>query len=158
MTTTVQIGKGLSIDVDFAAMPQVARDHVLYIGARNILMDAHASITKDEYPDETVRAGAALAVAEKKLAALMSGEVRTASARESVDPVRAEAIKMARAIVTARIKTAGKKVSDFEPAAIKAACDKVIAADASIMETARKRVEENKAATPATTDLADLDL
>ena len=170
MTTSIQIGKGLAIDVNFGAMPQTALDHILYIGARNVLMDCHASVTKDairqEFKDDTMTdeeltkelQEQALAMATKKLDALMRGEVRTVSTRESVDPVRAEAIKIARGVVTARLKKEGKKLSDYEPAAIKGACDKIIANDPAIMAQAQKNVDAAKALTTGDVALSDLGL
>jgi hypothetical protein len=158
--TTVNIGKGIELDVDFATMPQAAIDHILYIGARNILMDCHAGISVKALPDLTAAdvVAQSRAAAEKKLAALLRGEVRTVSTRASAaDPVGEEARRIARATVTDRIKAAGKKVKDFEPDAINAAIAKVIAADPTIMERARQRVEENRA-TASDVDLADLGL
>lgn len=157
--TTVNIGKGIELEVDFSAIPQAALDHILYIGARNILMDSHAGVNAKALPDLTPEdvVAQSRATAEKKLAALLRGEVRSATTRESVDPVRAEALRMAQAVVTAAIRKAGAKVADYEKADLRAAAEKVLAKDASIMEQAAKRVAEAKANAP-TVDLADLGL
>lgn len=150
--TIVNIGKSIEMDVDFSKMPQAAIDHIMYIGARNVLMDSHASITKESNPDDLT--DAARAMAEKKLAALMRGEVRVQSTREG-DPVRAEALRMATDQIKAIIKKAGKKVSDYDAKAIR---EKALARiTPELLELARARVEENRAATPDT-DLADLGL
>lgn len=150
--TTVNVGKSIEIDIDFTTMPQAAIDHILYIGARNILMDSHASITADEYPDADLRQEAAAAMVQKKLDALMRGEVRVQSTREG-DPVRAEAKAMAKAILTAKIKAAGKKVKDYEANAINEAIAKLITPE--LMAKAKARVDEAKGAAG---DLSDLGL
>ncbi len=149
----VNVGKGLEIEVDFGKLPQTAIDHLQYIGARNVLMDCHASVTANEYPDATERATVAKAMVEKKLAALMSGEVRVQSTREG-DPVRAEALRMATAAVHAKIKKAGKKPADYKAAAIREAASKLITPE--LLAQAKARVEQNRAVD--TGDLADLGL
>jgi hypothetical protein len=92
----VNIGKGIEFNVDLSAMGVADESklhaglaHYIRIGARNVLMDAHASITEKEYPEAEARVAAAKAVAEKKLLALMSGEVRVAEpARRVATPSR----------------------------------------------------------------------
>lgn len=145
----VNIGKGIEMEIDFSKFPPAALDHIMYIGARNILMDSHAGIAKDE-PDA---ADKARAVADKKLAALMSGEVRVSSSREG-DPVRAEAVKMTTATIHATIKKAGKKVSDYDTKAIREKAVGLITPE--ILATAKARVEENRALDAGS--LADLGL
>lgn len=149
----VNIGKGLEIEVNFTTMPQAAIDHILYIGARNVLMDSHASITKETNPNDLQ--DVARAMAEKKLAALMSGEVRVASTREG-DPVRAEALRMATAQITALIKKAGKKVADYEPKAIREKA--AVRITPELLAQAKARVDQLKATIPADETLADLGL
>lgn len=149
----VNIGKGIELDVDFTAMPQAAIDHILYIGARNVLMDSHASITRESNPDDLQ--DAARAMAEKKLDALMRGEVRVQSTREG-DPVRAEAIRMATDQIKAIIKKAGKKVSDYDAKAIR---EKAIArVTPELLAMAKARVEQVRETAPDVESLADLGL
>ena len=149
----VNVGKGIEIEVPFESFPANALSHVQYIGARNVLMDCHASVTADEYPDAAEREAVARAMVEKKLAALMSGEVRVASTREG-DPVRAEALRMATDQIKAIIRKAGKKVADYDAKAIR---EKAIARiTPELLATARQRVEENKSVDVES--LADLGL
>ena len=148
--TQVNVGKGIERDIDFAKLPQAARDHIMYIGARNVLMDSHASITADEYPDESERRAAAEAMVDKKLDALMRGEVRVQSTREG-DPVRAEAVRMAIAAVNAKIKAAGKKPKDYEPKAIREAALKLITPE--LLAKAKARVEETRGVAGSLSDL-----
>lgn len=149
----VNVGKGIELAIDHTALPETALNHAIMIGLRNILMDSHASITADEYPDETARKAAAQAMVDKKLAALMSGEVRVASTREG-DPVRAEALRMATDIVKGKIRKAGKKVADYKAKAIREAAAKLVTPE--LLAKAKARVDETKSV--ETGDLADLGL
>jgi hypothetical protein len=152
--TKVNIGKNIEIEVDFTAMPKAALDHILYIGARNILMDSHASITRESNPDDLTEA--ATAMAEKKLAALMSGEVRVSGSREG-DPVRAEALRSATAVIVAALKKAGKikKVADVDAKLLREKAGELVASKPEFMAKARETIEARKA---ATVDLADIGL
>lgn len=106
----IEIGKGLKINIalpwlGFPGQLEAAAAHIVRIGARNVLMDSHANIKREDYPegDEGTAAwrDASLAQAMKKLDALYKGEVRAnATTRvSSVDPVEAEALRMARVFV-----------------------------------------------------------
>lgn len=148
----VNIGKGIELQIDHTALPQSALDHVIYIGLRNILMDCHASVTEKEYPDSDERNAVAQSMAEKKLAALMAGEVRVSSSREG-DPVRAEAKRMAMTALKAKLKKAGKKAEDYTKEALAEAAAKLITDD--VLAEAKRRVEANRAVAG---DLADLGL
>lgn len=151
----VNVGKGITLEIDHTALPEAALNHAIMIGLRNILMDSHASITTEEYPDANAREAAARAMVDKKLAALLAGEVRVASSREG-DPVRAEAIRMASDIIKAALRKKGTKVSDVEPKAIREAAVKLLERDASILAKAKARVDEQRAA--AAVDLSDIGL
>lgn len=137
----VNVGKGIERDVNIQALPKAALDHAIYIGLRNVLMDSHASITADEYPDATERAAAAEAMVDKKLDALLRGEVRVQSTREG-DPVRAEAVRMATTALNAKIKSAGKKPKDFDPKALREAALKLVTPE--LMAQAKARVDQTK--------------
>ncbi len=138
----IQIGKGITLPVDANSLPAAAMAHVVYIGLRNILMDSHAGISTDE-PDYQAKAQA---VAEKKLAALMAGEVRVASTREG-DPVKAEAVRIASDMIKTALRKKGRKIRDVDPKAIRASALKLVAERPAIMETAARRVAESKAET-----------
>lgn len=108
--TMINIGKGIELDVDFNAMPANAIEHLLKIGARNVLMDAHANVTEKEFPEAEARVAAARAMGEKKLAALMSGEVRVAGTRAPRgDTIEAIVNKHARKAVIAWGNAEAKK-------------------------------------------------
>ena len=141
----VNIGKGIELDINVGALPQAAREHVEYIGLRNILMDSHASVTSEtENYVELSRAQA-----EKKLAALMAGEIRVAGTREG-DPVRAESIRLATLAVKAQLRKKGVALSNVDPKAIRA---KAVEFADKFRAQAEKNVADSKA---AEVDLGDL--
>lgn len=153
----VQIGKGIALEVAVDELSPAVMDHVVYIGLRNILMDAHASATVAEHGESYV--DVARGMAEKKLAAMLAGEVRTTASREG-DPVRAEAIRIATDQIKAAMRKAGVKMQSEKfpdgktPAEIRAGALRHIEKTPEIMELARKRVEESRASTVG--DLSDL--
>lgn len=136
----INIGKGLSLNVDQTKLNDAVMAHVVAIGLRNILMDAHASVTRDEVGDDVQ--AQSLAASQKKLDAMYAGEVRTSSTRTG-DPVRAEAIRIAVDKVKAALRKAGKKVTDYDAKAIRDAAEKKITPE--ILALAQKRVDEQKA-------------
>lgn len=106
----IEIGKGLKVNIEltrlgFNGQLEAAAAHIVKIGARNVLMDSHASVKREDYPEGDDGTAAwredSLAIAMKKLDALYKGEVRAnATTRaSSVDPVEAEALRMARVFV-----------------------------------------------------------
>lgn len=150
----VNIGKGITLAVDANALPPNALEHVIRIGLRNILMDSHASVTTDE-PDYMAKARA---IAETKLAALLSGEVRVSGSREG-DPVRAEAKRLAIGELKTAYRKAGKgKLADVEATAWNAGADKMLAHakhGPRLMAMAQANVEKRREAADGV-DLADL--
>jgi hypothetical protein len=135
----VNIGKGIELAVPaLDTLSPAVRDHIMYIGWRNILMDSHAGVTAEKSTDVV---GESKAIAEKKLAALIAGEVRTASFR-TVDPVKREMLRLATEAVEKAIRAKGKKVSDFDAAVRRAKAESVM--DKFAVQ-ARKNVEANNA-------------
>lgn len=155
----IAIGKGIEMDVDTSKLgfgelsPDTAGGHVVYIGLRNILMDSHAGITKDEadYVDKS------RATAEKKLAALYAGEVRTVGTREG-DPVKAEAMRLATEAVRTMLRKAGRKMSNVDPKSLREAATQYLDRHPELIETAKARVEQAKSVTTDDVNLADLGL
>jgi hypothetical protein len=83
----VIIGKGITLDVATDKLPPAAMDHVVKIGLKNILQDAHAGVKDPAKAREK---------SEAKLAALMRGEIRTASPIRAANP--ADKVALAKAI------------------------------------------------------------
>jgi hypothetical protein len=140
----VKIGKGIESDVDVDRLFKNAevRDHVIYIGLRNILMDAHSRCTKEDDGDNYVEASRA--AAERKLEAMYNGEVRSpgGGARE-VDPVKVEAQRFATAQVKKHFKQIGREA---DAKTIRQSAAKLIETNPSIMRTAKKNVDAANAA------------
>lgn len=109
----VEIGKGLSFEVDTEALREhkLVWDHVVYIGARNIFMDAHASVKREDFEDGEEGTAkwreASLALATKRHESMCRGELRTAHSgprASHVDPIAAEALRLARTFVYGRAR------------------------------------------------------
>jgi hypothetical protein len=147
----VNIGKGIELTVPgLDTLSPEVRDHIVYLGWRNVLMDSHAGMTAKDNPTDYVEKSRA--IAEKKLAALTNGEVRTTSFRES-DPVKARAQELITKALLAKYRSEGKK-PDAKDCAKEA---KTLLANAKpdnkFMIQARKDVEASRA---LTADLDDL--
>jgi hypothetical protein len=92
----VNVGRGIERDVDTSALSEDVMAHVVYIGLRNILMDAHASAAKIVEKGGGDVQAVAEAMVDKKLAALRAGEIRVAGERtRTTDPVKREAKRLA---------------------------------------------------------------
>ena len=82
----IDIGKALAFDIthdQFAEMltHEASRDRIMYIALRNILMDSHASVKRDDFETEVAWRNESRAAAERTLAGLLSGEVMRKNAR-----------------------------------------------------------------------------
>lgn len=82
----VDIGKALAFDftpeqIETMLSHQASKDRILYIGLRNILMDSHASVKRDDFETEVEWRNESKAMAERALAGLLTGEVLRRNAR-----------------------------------------------------------------------------
>lgn len=108
----IEIGKGLEIEVNTEELreKQDSWNHVVYIGLRNILMDAHAGVKKEDFTGDDAAQkyrDESLAMSMKKLDALMRNEVRAnrgATRLVAADPVEAEALREARVFILGRAR------------------------------------------------------
>lgn len=80
--------------------------------------------------------------------------VRAAGAGVTRDPVMSEAMRIAKKQLGEMLRKAGKKVGDYEVAAINTAAKALLDKDPQIMEIARQRVAEQQSL--ASADLGDL--
>ena len=140
--TKVAIGKAIELDVDVDRLfkNSAVREHVVYIGLRNILMDAHSRHTKDSDGDNYVEASRA--AAERKLEAMYNGEVRSPfnGAPREIDPVKLEAQRFATAQVKKHLKDMGKEA---DTKTVRELTAKLIEKNnAAIMKVAKRRVDE----------------
>jgi ribosome recycling factor len=82
----IDVGKGLSFDVSDEQFAQMlsherSKERIMYISIRNIVMDSHASVKRDDFESEIDWRNESKAVAERTLAGLLSGEVMRRNAR-----------------------------------------------------------------------------
>ena len=146
----VDIGKQIGFELTDENVQAImahdnVKNHVLYIGLRNILMDSHASAKRELFEDEIAWRNASKAMAEKKLAAMLAGEIRANSSGpriSSKSPVEAEALRLARVVVYAAAKAKGQT----DKAIIQAAIAKY-AAKAETIATATANVAAKAALT-----------
>lgn len=143
----VLIAKTHLIEVDTAVLTDEVKAFVFNYGMKQLLNDA-GSAGKDA--DEK------LAMAQKKLDGLYAGEVRRVSAaKASIDPVQAEAERLAWDAIKAGLKAAGRKASEVTDEARVAAVAKYIERNPEVVEVAKRRVEDRKR---TTVDLDELGL
>ncbi len=100
----VDIGKAIGLEIDIAKLQahENVMAHVIKIGLRNILMDSHASCLAKDFKTELEWRDASKAMAEKKLAAMLLGEIRSNAGgvrATKADPITAEALRMARVVI-----------------------------------------------------------
>lgn len=93
--TLVNCGKNIEIEVRVEDLPQPVLEHIMYIGLKNILQDAHAGKSNTEE---------ARAKVEAKLEAMYKGELRIAVGTRGpkADMLGPAMMGMAQAIVSAR--------------------------------------------------------
>lgn len=145
----VNIGKGITLEVDSDALPPNVLEHVIRIGLRNILMDSHASITEESNPRDRVEVSRAMSL--KKLEAMLNGDLRVAGTRES-DPVRAEAMRLVLDVMKTAWRKSGRKIGDLNIGDAKAKATTLIAEQPKWLVMAQKRIDEARAEVG---DLAD---
>jgi hypothetical protein len=109
----VAIGKGIELDVPaFTGLSPEVQEHIIRVGWRNLLMDAHAGITVEKAEAKGMTAeDMSREAAVRKLEALTRGELRTAPL---TDPVAREAYRLAAAGVKAAAKDKGLELTAAE--------------------------------------------
>jgi len=96
----VPVGKGIELDVDVTRLNTEVMDHVVKTGLRNLTMDSHASATQKADPTGYIAKSRELA--ERKLASLYSGVIRTQAIdgpKAPTDPVAMVILRLARKAV-----------------------------------------------------------
>jgi hypothetical protein len=100
----INIGKAIGLEIDIVKLQAHANvmEHIVAIGLRNILMDSHASCKAEDFKTELDWRECSKAIAEKKLAAMLNGEIRSNGGgvrATKADPVTSEALRMARVVI-----------------------------------------------------------
>ncbi len=109
----IALGSAGKVGVPVERFSEQVRDYIFEYGLKQMLNDAHASVTAKTHPKDSERAAAKVAMAQKKLDSLLAGQVAQARAGAERDPVGAEVRRMAEAEVKQAIKLNGKKVGDY---------------------------------------------
>jgi hypothetical protein len=140
----VGIGKGIELDVDVTRFNREVHDHIVRIGVRNLLMDAHASATAKSDPEGYVKKSRALA--EKKLASMYAGIVRVANvggSKAPTDSVSQVILRLARKAVQRDHATELAAAPKDQRLAVlnKLANEYAVARDAALRPRATKIVE-----------------
>lgn len=109
MERNIDIGAGLMLPVDFDRLHnhRASIEHIENIGARNVLMDCHAPIKRDDFETDQEWRNAKLLKAQSKLEQLYDGSIRANSSgprASSIDPIAAEALREARVFVHSKAK------------------------------------------------------
>ena len=108
----VPVGKTIELEVDVTkcGLPRelpANASYIVYIGLRNVLMDAHARVPKSD-PNCVAKSRA---LVERKLETLYRGQIRTFSASRATDPIASEIRRLATNIVQKRHAAALAEVS-----------------------------------------------
>jgi hypothetical protein len=93
----INIGKGLTMEVEPSRFNGEVMNHIVSIGLRNLLGDAHTGATAKAYPDTYIAKSRELA--ERKLENLYNGVVRVATVggpKAPTDPVAQVILRLAR--------------------------------------------------------------
>jgi hypothetical protein len=94
----INIGKGLTVDVDTKQFNEEVFNHIIKIGLKNLLGDSHAGITAKAHPTDFVEKSRE--AAQRKLQALYDGVTRTQGTgngfKAPTDPVAMVVLRLAR--------------------------------------------------------------
>lgn len=136
-------GKGVTLDLDCNKVPDAVWNEIILQGAKVVLGRGMTKITKELYPKEDELKAAALAQAEKNLAAVYEGKIRIMGAKSDKvsGAVMTEARRLARQVIKDNLKALGHKVSHYAASEITKAANALIAADASFVDKAKVNLE-----------------
>jgi len=126
MTSSIQIGSAGALSVDFAALKANAKvnDYIWIYGLKQILNDAHSAMTAKVEANTTKRNANKMALAKKKLASLLAGEIAQSHASTGSNAVEREAFALATAEIEAALKKIGRAKSTVKKDAMRAMVDK----------------------------------
>jgi hypothetical protein len=150
-TMLVAIGKGIELEVDVTRFNTEVHDHIVRTGVRNLLMDAHASVTAKADPDNYVTRSREMA--ENKLASLYAGVVRAQTiggVKTASDPISQVIMRLARKAIASRPEIAAASKADRLATINRPAGEYAKEHDAQLRARAQKIVAlENDEAEPA---------
>lgn len=134
----VAITKGRELigtrEVDISNLPPASLYYLMAYGLKQSLNDAHAS-AKDLTE--------ALASVDKRLQKILDGTMGERATREALDPIEAEAIKLASDKVRQAMRAKGIKPADHKEKVAELAAQ-LVEKDPAFREEARRRIENAK--------------
>lgn len=162
---SINIGKtDRALQVDESKFTPAVMEYVIRYGLTQALNDAHSQITAKSDPDAKDRADKAWNLANKKLDALYAGELRAERVAKVKDPVMAEAMAMAKAVlINAEVKkgateaVARKRVAALDGKKVDDWCRDYLERNPEKLEAARKIVEARAESVADADDDFDLD-
>lgn len=127
-TRTISLGKGGEIAVDVArlAASEAVVNYIFNYGLKQMLNDAHASVTAKVEPNADKRKESKLALSLKKLDSLYAGEVAQARATSAGDKLTREMRLVATEIVKDKLRAIGKPWGKLSKDVQKSVVDKYI--------------------------------
>ncbi len=132
--TTIAIAKTHTLDIDLSKFNNDVNEFIFAYGLKQLLNDAGSS---GKTPDEK------LEMAKGKLDRLYAGELRrVGTAKTALDPVQAEAERLAWDAIKSGLKAAGRKVADVTDEQREAAIEAYIAKTPEVLKIAKRRVDE----------------
>lgn len=114
MAQNIGIGEAGEISVDETRFNETVKAYIFNYGLKQMLNDVHASVTKKVEADDLKRVEQKLALVQKKLASLYAGEVAQARVGTTGSPVEREMRQMADGDLKAKLRSIGKKHSDYD--------------------------------------------
>lgn len=160
VTIGIKNGAG-SVSIETDDLPAQVYEAALIEGLKVLCHKGMSKLTKANLPDDEARKAEIARVAQANAAELVKkdadgnyvGSVKLDSRRASgpkvSGEVKTEAMRLARNLAKDEIKKAGIKVSHVAASEITAAAKMYLEAYPHLLETAKKNIEERKAATTA---------
>lgn len=137
-----------TLQVVWDDLPQPIKLRLIAEGIGKLLNAATAKVTKSSTPDAESLKAQALGLAQKKLDSLHRGELRAKAVKgqgKASGVVMTEARRLAKNIIKAQIKAAGKKISDYETKAITEAANGYVTKHPELIKQAEESIAAAKA-------------
>lgn len=112
MTNQIIINK-TGVVVEVAELPKVASDFVFNYGLKQILNDCHSSIKRADFKTEEEFVSTVMEAVNRKIAALVAGNISVRVAKEALAPIDKIIQRMAQAAIRAALKAKGVAVKQI---------------------------------------------
>lgn len=145
-TIIVPVVKGkatMEIETDPSKLPDAVYAEALALGLKELVNRGMSKVTAAAFPNEEERKAEAMRIASENVEKIYKGDIKFSGpkAAKTSGVVMTEARRLAKALVKDGLKKAGIKISHVPAKEITAAANQLLAADPSILETAKANVE-----------------